>query len=104
MEGGTVTPMTASSALNPSALSAPGAAPTASTGAGAGRMMPMMPMHGMNQGQGAQGKSTKRDPVIYPESALHEPPKGVEQIFGANPEIESEEPPFGTEKTESTNN
>lgn len=57
-------------------------------------MMPMHGMHGAGQGAGGGGKTQKRDPVIFPDKALHEPPSGVNQTLGANPEIDSDEPPF----------
>lgn len=94
-----VTPMTTSSALAPSAIPAAAAGASTST-AGASRagmpMMPMMPM--AHRGSGEGGASVKRDPKIFPESKIYDPPKGTEQNFGANPEIEAEEPPFGTAK------
>ncbi|MCV7200178.1 hypothetical protein [Mycobacterium angelicum] len=93
-----VTPMTTSSALAPSAI--PAAAAGTSTSAAAGRgtmpMMPVMPM--AHRGSGEGGASVKRNPKIFPESKIYDPPKGTEQNFGANPEIEAEEPPFGTAK------
>jgi hypothetical protein len=88
-----VIPMTTSSALQPSGLTPPG---TAASGAGNRMpMMPMMPIHGMHGRKDEGGPGSKRDPVIFPESKLYESPHGTEQTFGANPEIESEDPPFG---------
>ena len=40
-------------------------------------------------------RGAKRDPLVFPETKLFEPARGVEQNFGANPAIESDEPPFG---------
>ncbi|EHB48793.1 hypothetical protein MycrhDRAFT_5634 [Mycolicibacterium rhodesiae JS60] len=93
-----VTPMTTSSALQPNGLTPPGGAAASSAGSRM-PMMPMMPMHGMHGNKGEGGEGTKRDPIIFPESKLYEAPEGTEQTFGANPEIESEEPPFGTSST-----
>jgi hypothetical protein len=90
-----VTPMTTSSALQPSGLTPPNAASASAAGSRM-PMMPMMPMHGMHGNKGEGGAGSKRDPIIFPESKLYEAPEGTEQTFGANPEIESEEPPFGT--------
>lgn len=95
---GPVTPMTTSSALTPSAIppvTAAGTSASAAAGRGAMPMMPMMPMAHRGSGEGA---SVKRDPKIFPQSKIYDPPKGTEQNFGANPEIEAEEPPFGTAK------
>ena len=90
-----VTPMNTSSALQGSALQPPGSG-TGAGAAGARPMMPMMPMHGMHGGGNkGSGDSTKRDPAIFPEDKIYDAPGGVEQTFGAIPEIESEEPPFG---------
>jgi hypothetical protein len=89
-----VTPMNGSSALMPSALPPAGAPASAASAASRMPMMPMMPMHAAQRDK--DGATTKRDPVIFPESKIYEPPQGVEQTFGAIPEIESEEPPFGT--------
>jgi hypothetical protein len=91
---GPVVPMTTSSALQASGLQPPGAAVAASAG-NRMPMMPMMPMHGMHRNKGEGGEGTKRDPLIFPASKLDEAPEGTEQTFGANPEIVSEEPPFG---------
>ncbi|MCV7145579.1 hypothetical protein [Mycobacterium riyadhense] len=93
-----VTPMTTSSALAPSAIPL-AAGPQAASAAGRGGMpmMPMMPM-APHRGSGDGSTSVKRDPKIFPESKIYDPPKGTEQNFGANPEIEAEEPPFGTAK------
>ncbi len=55
-------------------------------------------------GQQGDGKSTKRDPVIFAERPLYESPDGVEQTIGARPEIESEEPPFGDGTAEAAGN
>lgn len=94
---GPVTPMNGSSALQASALQAPGGGSPAGAAASRMPMMPMMPMHGMHGGnKQGDGESTKRDPAIFPEDKLYDAPQGVEQTFGAIPEIESEEPPFGT--------
>lgn len=91
-----VTPMNGSSALQASALQAPGGGSPSAAGPGRMPMMPpMMPMHGA-QGNKGSGEATKRNPAIFPEGKLYEGPEGVEQAFGAIPEIESEEPPFGT--------
>lgn len=92
---GPVTPMNTSSALQASALQSPGGASGAGAAGSRAPMMPMMPMHGMH-GKKDEESSTKRDPAIFPEDKLYEGPQGVEQTFGAIPEIESEEPPFGT--------
>lgn len=93
---GPVTPMNTSSALQASALQSPGGASTAGAAGSRAPMMPMMPMHGMHGKKDGEDSSTKRDPAIFPEDKLYEGPQGVEQTFGAIPEIESEEPPFGT--------
>ncbi|KAA1250192.1 hypothetical protein F0Q45_10945 [Mycobacterium simiae] len=90
-----VTPMNGSSALQASPLQAPGASPAAAASSRM-PMMPMMPMHGAHGGNKGSGETTKRDPAIFPEGKLYEAPVGVEQTFGAIPEIESEEPPFGS--------
>lgn len=90
-----VTPMNGSSALQASALQAPGGGSPSAAGASRMPMMPMMPMHGA-QGNKGSSEATKRNPAIFPEGKLYEGPEGVEQAFGAIPEIESEEPPFGT--------
>lgn len=92
---GPVTPMNGSSALQASALQAPGGGSPAGAAGSRAPMMPMMPMHGMHGNKQGEGSSTKRDPAIFPEDKLYEGPQGVEQTFGAIPEIESEEPPFG---------
>lgn len=95
-----VTPMNGSSALQASALQAPGGGSPSAAGPGRMPMMPpMMPMHGA-QGNKGSGEPTKRNPAIFPEGKLYEGPEGVEQVFGAIPEIESEEPPFGTASDE----
>jgi hypothetical protein len=89
-----VTPMTTSSALQSSGLQPPkGVAPATPGSGGRMPMMPLMPMHGRGKKDG--DNATKRDPAIFPEDKLYDPPQGVEQTFGANQEIESEEPPFG---------
>lgn len=89
-----VTPINASSALQQSSLPAPGAAATAPSGMNSRMpMMPMMPMHGKND---SRHDSTKRDPNIFPEAKIYDPPQGVEQTYGAHPEIALDEPPFGT--------
>ncbi|MEX7470517.1 hypothetical protein AB4Z39_12495 [Mycobacterium adipatum] len=94
---GPITPMNGSSALQASALQAPGGGSPAGAAGSRLPMMPMMPMHGMHGGnKQGEGESTKRDPAIFPEDKLYDAPQGVEQTFGAIPEIESEEPPFGT--------
>lgn len=91
-----VTPMNTSSALQGSALQAPGGGSPAGAAGSRMPMMPMMPMHGMHGGGGkGGGEGTKRDPAIFPEDKIYDAPGGVEQTFGAIPEIESEEPPFG---------
>ena len=91
-----VAPMNTSSALQSSSLQAPGGGSPTSAAGSRMPMMPMMPMHGMHgQKQGA-GEGTNRDPAIFPEGKIYDAPQGVEQTFGAIPEIESEEPPFGT--------
>jgi len=90
--------MTTSAALMPSPLTPPGTGGgTQSTGAAARMPMagPMMPMHAMNAAAKNDGQGIKRDPVIFAERPLYEPAEGVDQVFGAPPEIESEEPPFG---------
>jgi len=91
-----VIPMNGSSALQASALQAPGGAGGAGGAGNRMPMMPMMPMHGMHGNRKSEGESIKRDPAIFPEDKLYDAPQGVEQTFGAIPEIESEEPPFGT--------
>jgi hypothetical protein len=90
-----VTPMNGSSALQANPLQGLGGAGSA---AAASRMpmMPMMPMHGARGHNKGAGESTKRDPAIFPEDKLYDAPQGVEQTFGAIPEIKSDEPPFGT--------
>lgn len=88
-----VAPMNTSSALQSSSLQAPGSGSPTSAAGSRMPMMPMMPMHGQKQ---AAGEGTKRDPAIFPEDKIYDAPQGVEQTFGAIPEIESEEPPFGT--------
>lgn len=93
---GPVTPMNTSSALQASALQSPGGVSAAGAAGSRAPMMPMMPMHGMHGKKDGEDASTKRDPAIFPEDKLYEGPQGVEQTFGAIPEIESEEPPFGT--------
>lgn len=90
-----VTPMNTSSALQGSALQAPGGGSPASAAGSRMPMMPMMPMHGMHGGNKGSGEGAKRDPAIFPEDKIYDAPQGVEQTFGAIPEIESEEPPFG---------
>ena len=60
-------------------------------------MPPMMPLAGAGAGQGSD-KTTKRDPVIFADRPLYEPADGVEQVFGAPPRIETDEPPFGAEQ------
>lgn len=97
-----VTPMNGSSALQASPLQGvSGGSPAAAAAASRMPMMPMMPMHGARHNK-EEGKSTKRDPAIFPEDKLYDAPAGVEQTFGAIPEIESEEPPFGTSGTQSS--
>jgi hypothetical protein len=91
-----VTPMTTSPALvqgtGPVALAA---SPASAAGARP-PMMPMMPpMHG---GKGDKDKR-KRNPNIFPEGRIYEPPIGTVQNFGANPEIDAEAPPFGSSKS-----
>lgn len=87
-----VSPMTTSSALQASPLQPPGTGtPVASTMRG----MPMMPMMPMHPTQGNSGNTTKRDPAVFPDGKLYEPPTGVEQAYGADPEIELDQPPFG---------
>ncbi len=99
--------MTTSAALTPSPLTPPATNNATSSTAAAARapmmpMMPMMPMAGMGN-QGAQDdKSNTRDPVIFAEGPLYEPPTGVEQTFGAIPAIETEEPPFGTAEADAS--
>jgi hypothetical protein len=90
--------MTTSPALLPSPLAPPGTGSqnnTATRVPMAAPMMPMMPMAGRGA-QGDNADTTKRDPVIFAERPLYEATEGVEQVIGARPEIESEEPPFGT--------
>lgn len=97
-----VAPMNASSALQPSPVSSPsmGTPPTAASSRMP--MMPMMPMRGaQGRNKGDEG-ATKRDPVIFPECTLYDAPHGVEQTFGAMPEIDSEQPPFGASETPSS--
>lgn len=97
-----VTPMNGSSALQASPLQGiGGGSPSAAAAASRMPMMPMMPMHGA-RGHNKDEKSTKRDPAIFPEDKLYDAPTGVEQTFGAIPEIEYEEPPFGTSGTQSS--
>lgn len=91
-----VAPMNTSSALQSSSLQAPGGGSPTSAAGSRMPMMPMMPMHGMHGQKQAAGEGTKRDPAIFPEDKIYDAPQGVEQTFGAIPEIESEEPPFGT--------
>lgn len=91
-----VTPMNGSSALQASPLQGAGAGSPAAAASSRMPMMPMMPMHGVHGNNKGQGETTKRDPAIFPEDKLYDGPPGVEQTFGAIPEIESEEPPFGT--------
>lgn len=93
-----VTPMTTSSALAPSAIPPASAAQAAAAAGRGSSMMPMMPMVPPHRGSGEGGASVKRDPKIFPQTKIYDPPKGTEQNFGANPEIEAEEPPFGTAK------
>ncbi len=83
-----VKPMNTSSALQPSALKPPGGAPS-TPGSMNGRMpmMPFMPMRGKSEKDG--DNTTKRDPAIFPDDKIYDPPQGVEQTFVANPEIES---------------
>lgn len=94
--------MTTSAALMPSPLTPPASNTSASSNSTAAArapmmpMMPMMPMAGMGNQGGQADKTTTRDPVIFAEGPLYEPPTGVEQNFGAPPAIETEEPPFGT--------
>lgn len=98
-----VTPMNGSSALQASPLQGVGGgSPSAAAAASRMPMMPMMPMHGARGHNKDEGKSTKRDPAIFPEDKLYDAPTGVEQTFGAIPEIEYEEPPFGTSGTQSS--
>lgn len=97
-----VTPMNGSSALQASPLPAVGGSPAAGVAASRMPMMPMMPMHGARGHNKDEGKATKRDPAIFPEDKLYDGPTGVEQTFGAIPEIEYEEPPFGTSGTQSS--
>lgn len=98
--GGAAGPgMTTSPALMPNPLNAPGSGPGSQNNnvtrvPMTAPMMPMMPMAG--RGAAGDDKSTKRDPAIFAERPLYEPPEGVDQVIGARPEIESEEPPFGT--------
>ena len=95
--------MTTSPALLPSPLTPPGTGPgqqTAATARVPAMMPPMMPMVGA--GQQGEGKTTKRDPVIFAERPLYESPEGVAQTIGARPEIESEEPPFGDSAAEAS--
>lgn len=90
--------MTTSPALMPSPLTPPGTGSQNNSVTRVPMAAPMMPMMPM-AARGAQAdndNSTKRDPVIFAERPLYEPPEGVEQVIGARPEIESEEPPFGT--------
>ncbi|MFZ2240167.1 MAG: hypothetical protein WAV90_11550 [Gordonia amarae] len=97
--GGSLTPFTTSAALQNTAMPAQA---TSTAGTALGRSMPMMPMspmHGMH-GKGKGDKTAPRDPVIFPESPLYEAGRGVEQVFGINPVIESEEPPFGDTESE----
>ncbi|PJE03581.1 MAG: hypothetical protein CK429_32770 [Mycobacterium sp.] len=96
-----VTPMNGSSALQASPLQGPGAGTSAAAAGSRMPMMPMMPMHGARGHKDGEGETTKRDPAIFPEDKLYDAPTGVEQTFGAIPEIESEEPPFGTSGTQS---
>lgn len=97
-----VTPMNGSSALQASPLPGVGGSPAAGAAVSRMPMMPMMPMHGARGHNKDEGKSTKRDPAIFPEDKLYDAPTGVEQTFGAIPEIEYEEPPFGTSGTQSS--
>lgn len=89
-----VAPLTAPTALTQTAV--PGGVVPPATGAGAmgrGGMVPMMPMHPRNNKD--EKESIKRDPLIFPVSPVYEAKGGVEQNFGKDPEILSEEPPFG---------
>jgi ElaB/YqjD/DUF883 family membrane-anchored ribosome-binding protein len=90
-----VTPMTTSPAL----VQGTGpVAPTAAPASAAGARMPMMPMMPMHGRQGEKDRR-KRNPNIFPEGRIYEPPAGTVQNFGANPEIDAEAPPFGTSKS-----
>lgn len=91
-----VAPMNTSSALQSSSLQAPGGGSPTSAAGSRMPMMPMMPMHGMHGQKQGTGEGINRDPAIFPEGKIYDAPQGVEQTFGAIPEIESEEPPFGT--------
>ncbi|SLH42044.1 hypothetical protein [Mycobacteroides abscessus] len=94
--GEPVAPMTTSTQLTPNGVGPAAPAGGAANGAGArGGTMPFMPMHPQNK-QGDKD-SIKRDPAIFASGPVYEGPKGVEQNFGKNPEILSEEPPFGKE-------
>jgi len=91
--------MTTSPALVPSPLTPPGGGAqnnSATRVPMTAPMMPMMPMAARGS-QGQNDNATKRDPIIFAERPLYEPPEGVEQVIGARPEIESEEPPFGAD-------
>lgn len=91
--------MTTSPALMPSPLTPPGGGSQNNSVTRvpmAAPMMPMMPMAARGTQGDNDNNGTKRDPVIFAERPLYEPPEGVEQVIGARPEIESEEPPFGT--------
>ncbi|MGV0743867.1 hypothetical protein [Mycolicibacterium sp. XJ870] len=97
--GPTVAPATASTALSPTAIpSSPTAATTTGTAASRMPMMPMMPpMHPMG-GTGSSSSGVGRDTRIFPDRKVFEPPSGVEQNFGATPEIQTVSAPFGTSK------
>jgi hypothetical protein len=90
-----VTPMTTSPALVQGTGPVATAAAPASAAGARPPMMPMMPMHG---GKGDKDKR-KRNPNLFPEGRIYEPPTGTVQNFGANPEIDAEAPPFGTSKS-----
>lgn len=91
-----VTPMTTSPALVQGTGPVAAAAAPASAAGMRPPMMPMMPpMHG---GKGDKDKR-KRNPNLFPVGRLYEPPAGTVQNFGANPEIDAEEPPFGISKS-----
>lgn len=94
--------MTTSPALMPSPLTPPGTGSQNNSVTRVPMAAPMMPMMPLARGaQADNDNSTKRDPVIFAERPLYEPPEGVEQVIGARPEIESEKPPFGAGSTES---
>jgi uncharacterized membrane protein len=92
-----VTPMTTSPALVQG--TGPIAPAAGSAGAAAGSRMPMMPMMPMHGKKDDDKNKRKRDPNIFPEGRLYDPPVGTLQNFGANPEIDSAEPPFGTTRS-----